>query len=117
MDRPVFVFSSNLSGHHDEGAALEALRNRGAIYGNAQGSQGNSYAIPTKDEDLRSLPLIRIAEEIERFLDFAKTHPWLLFEVTPIACGSAGYRPEEVAPIFESASHNVTLPQVLRLAA
>jgi len=47
MDRPVFVFSSNLSGHHDEGAALEALRNRGAIYGNAQGSQGNSYAIPT----------------------------------------------------------------------
>jgi len=116
MDRPVFVFGSNLSGHHDKGAALEALRNRGAIYGNGLGLQGNSYAIPTKDETLRSLPLVKIAEGIERFLDFAKTHPWLLFEVTPIACGRTGYKPEHIAPMLESAPHNVTLPQVFKLA-
>ena len=116
MDRPVFVFGSNLSGHHDKGAALEALRNRGALYGNGLGLQGNSYAIPTKDENLRSLPLVKIAKGIEHFLDFAKTHPWLLFEVTPIACDRTGYKPEQVAPMFESASFNVTLPQVFKLA-
>lgn len=113
MDRPVFVFSSNIAGHHDKGAALEAFRNRGAIYGNGCGLQGNSYAIPTEDENLRLFPLVAIAEEIDRFLDFAKTRPWLLFEVTPIACGRAGYRPKDVATLFDTASHNVNLPQVL----
>jgi hypothetical protein len=117
MDRPVFVFGSNLSGHHDEGAALEALRNRGAIYGNGLGLQGNSYAIPTTDENLRPLPLAKIAEGVERFLDFARMHPWQLFEVTPVACGHTGYKPEHVAPMFASASHNVTLPRVFKLAA
>ena len=113
MDRPVFVFSSNIAGHHDTEAALEAFRNRGPIYGNGFGFQGNSYAIPTRDENLRLFPLTKIAEGIDRFLDFARTRPWLLFEVTPIACGRAGYRPRDVATLFDAASHNVTLPRVL----
>ena len=37
MDRPVFVFGSDLSGRHDKGVALEALRNRGAVYGKGLG--------------------------------------------------------------------------------
>lgn len=114
MDRSVLVFGSNLAGHHDQGAAFEALRSRGAIYGNGCGLQGNSYAIPTQDESLRPLPLEKIGMGIHCFLDFAKTHPWLLFEVTPIACNCAGYQPEHVAPMFKSAPHNVTLPQVFK---
>jgi len=39
-----------------------------------------------------------------------------LFEVTPIACDRTGYKPEQVAPMFESASFNVTLPQAFKLA-
>jgi len=114
MDRPVFVFSSNLAGRHDQGTALEALRSRGAIYGSGFGPQGNSYAIPTKDENLRLLSLERIAAGINCFLDFARTHPWLLFEVTPIAYESADYKPEQIAPLFKYVPHNVTLPQVLK---
>jgi hypothetical protein len=114
MDRPVFVFGSNIAGRHDQGAALEALRSRGAIYGNGFGPQGNSYAIPTKDEYLRLLPLEKIAAGIDSFLDFARTHPWSLFEVTPIACDYPGYNPERIAPLFNCVPHNVTLPQVFK---
>lgn len=53
----VFVFGSNLAGRHGKGAALRARRYRSAIYGGGIGSQGNSYAIPTKDHQLRILPL------------------------------------------------------------
>jgi hypothetical protein len=111
MDRPVLVFGSDLSGRHDRDDALEAVRNRGAIIGRHSGVQGNSYAIPTQDEDLRPLPLDRIAAGVDTFLAFARTHPWQLFEVTLIGCASAGYSPDEIARMFEGAPHNVTLPR------
>ena len=59
MSEPVFVFGSNLAGRHGAGAALFAIRHRGAIYGRGEGLQGNSYAIPTKGHrlDPLSLPL------------------------------------------------------------
>jgi len=114
MDRPVFVFGSDLAGRHDKGAALEALRNRGANYGQGSGLQGNSYAIPTKDESLCSLPLATIAARVETFICFAKTRPWLLFELAPADFGLAEYKPDDIAPMFERAPHNVTLPQVFK---
>lgn len=43
----VFVFGSNLNGVHSGGASLMALRNFGAEWGQAEGLQGQSYAIPT----------------------------------------------------------------------
>ena len=43
----IFVFGSNLLGHHMGGAARIALEKFGAIYGQGVGLQGNSYAIPT----------------------------------------------------------------------
>ena len=56
-DKPwIFVFGSNLAGRHGKGAALFARQERGAIYGVGQGRTGNAYAIPTKDERLRTLP-------------------------------------------------------------
>ena len=110
MDRPVFVFGSDLAGCHDEGDALEALRSRGAVYGQGAGPQGNAYAIPTRSDTLQPRVREKIAESIAEFLDFTRTHPWALFEVAPIGCGLAGYAPEEIAPMFADAPHNVTLP-------
>lgn len=111
MDRPVLVFGSDLSGRHDRGAALEAVRNRGAIIGQPSGVQGNSYAIPIQDRDLHPLPLDSIAAGVNMFLAFARTHPWQLFDVTLIGCASADYNPDKIAPMFEGAPHNVTLPR------
>ncbi|MBI3408193.1 MAG: hypothetical protein HY040_07540 [Planctomycetes bacterium] len=55
----VFVFGSNLAGRHGKGAAQYALQHRSAIYGRGTGLQGNSYAIPTKDEHIRTFPPAR----------------------------------------------------------
>ena len=66
----VFVFGSNLSGRHGAGSALEARKRHGAIYGRGVGPQGASYAIPTKDRDLQTLPLEVIADYVRDFLAF-----------------------------------------------
>lgn len=66
--RPVFVFGSNEAGRHGKGAALTAVRDYGAIYGRASGPQGSAYGIPTKDKNLKTLPLAAIAVYVRRFL-------------------------------------------------
>jgi hypothetical protein len=107
----VFVFGSNLAGRHGKGAALFALKNHGAIYGQGIGFQGRSYAIPTKDADLRTLPLDTIASFVKHFLAYADAYPELTFNVTPIGCGLAGYKPTDIAPMFRDVPHNVILPK------
>jgi hypothetical protein len=115
----IFVFGSNLAGRHGAGAALHARRNYGAIYGQGEGFQGSSYAIPTKDgrhrypplsDPSQTLPLPVIASGVARFLDFARAHPELKFQVARIGCGLAGYVPAQIAPMFKDAPANCTLP-------
>jgi hypothetical protein len=96
----VFVFGSNLAGRHGKGAALYAKQHHGAIYGQGEGLQGNSYAIPTKDEHIRVRPLEAIAGSIATFLEVARSRPDLTFNVTPVGCGLAGYRQEQIKPLF-----------------
>lgn len=107
---PVFVFGSNLAGRHGKGAALWARRHRGAIYGQGVGRQGNAYAIPTKDRQLRVLTLHVVRTYVADFIDYARQRPDITFELTPIGCGLAGYRPEQIAPMFSNAPANVVLP-------
>lgn len=107
----IFVFGSNLAGRHGKGAALYARRRRGAVYGQGIGRQGDSYAIPTKDEKLCTLPLDEIRKHVADFLIYAANHPHLRFEVTPIGCGLAGYKPAQIAPMFVGAGPNVILPE------
>ena len=92
----IFVFGSNLAGIHGAGAALFARRYRGAILGVGVGLQGESYAIPTKDGELNTLPLDEIAEHIEDFYNFAEERSDLRFELTPIGCGLAGYTKKQM---------------------
>jgi len=110
QQREVFVFGSNLAGRHGRGAAVQAKK-FGAKDGEGVGHWGRTYAIPTKDEHLRVLPL----REIERYvLDF-KMHVTRcvsdIFLVTRIGCGLAGYKPADIAPMFADANYNVRLPQ------
>jgi hypothetical protein len=110
MGELIFVFGSNLAGRHGKGAALYARKHHGAVYGQGRGRQGNSYAIPTKDSYLETLPLSAIEGYVDRFLAYAADHPELTFQVTAIGCGLAGYKPEQIAPMFENALTNVELP-------
>lgn len=106
----IFVFGSNLAGRHGKGAALVARRTHGAVYGVGVGHTGNSYAIPTKDAHIRTLPLIVIAGHILDFIEYARDNPYLEFNVTRIGCGLAGYADSEVAPLFRDAPSNCHLP-------
>ena len=52
------------------------------------------------------------AARVARFITFVRQHPELTFLVTPIGCSIAGYRPEQIAPMFADAAplSNVFLP-------
>ena len=108
--KPIFVFGSNLAGRHGKGAALFAKLHHGAIYGQGVGFQGNSYAIPTKDEKLRTLPLSEIETYVHLFMADAAAHPDLTFQVTKIGCGLAGYKEDDIRPMFKRAPKNCPLP-------
>ena len=107
----VFVFGSNLEGRHGAGAALFARQHHGAIYGVGVGLQGHSYAIPTKDKNIKSLPLEGIYKYVQTFIGFAVRHPYITFNVTRIGCGLAGYTDYDIAPMFKGAPPNCKLPE------
>lgn len=107
----IFVFGSNLAGRHGKGAALYAKQHHGAVYGVGVGRTGDSYAIPTKDHNIRTLPLHYIEEYVHQFLAYAKSHPNLQFQVTKIGCGLAGYSEGQISPMFVDAPENCRLPE------
>ena len=104
----IFVFGSNLQGMHGGGAAYTAYRKFGAIMGQGVGLQGQSYGIPTMQGGVET-----IRPYVDEFIVFAKLHPELTFLVTRIGCGIAGFKNEEIAPLFEKAHEigNIVLPE------
>jgi hypothetical protein len=110
----VFVFGSNRAGFHSLGAALHARKYCGAIYGQAEGRQGNSYAIITKElrRNYPPVTLEEVKQGVERFLDYAVDNQDVTFIVTPIGTGLAGFSHSQIAPLFEGAPLNCALPEV-----
>ena len=104
----VFVFGSNLAGMHGGGAARIANLYFGAVMGNGDGIQGQSYAIPTMQGGVDT-----IRPYVDKFIAYAKQHPDQHFLVTRIGCGIAGFSPDEIAPLFSAAAavENISLPE------
>ncbi len=107
-ENEIFVFGSNLEGMHGGGAARLAYEKFGAIWGQGVGLQGQSYGIPTMHGGVEG-----IKPYVDEFIEFAKSHPELTFLVTRIGCGIAGFRDEEIAPLFQECIEidNVILPR------
>jgi O-acetyl-ADP-ribose deacetylase (regulator of RNase III) len=107
-ENEIFVFGSNLQGMHGGGAARIAYEEFGAIWGQGVGLQGQSYGIPTMHGGVDV-----IKPYVDEFVNFAKSHPELKFLVTRIGCGIAGFRDEEIAPLFKDAIEieNIYLPK------
>ncbi len=104
----VFVFGSNLRGHHGGGAARTAVLRFGAVWGQSVGLQGQCYAIPTMQGGVET-----IKPYVDEFIQFAKRHEEKFFYVTRIGCGIAGFKDEEIAPLFRDAQSvlNICLPE------
>lgn len=107
----IFVFGSNLAGRHRAGAALYARKHHGAEYGVGVGIQGNSYAIPTKDEHLNTLPLATIKEYVTQFVNYASLHNTLSFMLTRINYNLTEYKDEEIVNLFpKKLPENIYVP-------
>lgn len=104
----IFVFGSNLEGMHLGGAARTAVEKFGAIMGQGVGIQGQSYAIPTMQGGVDT-----IKPYVDQFIDLAREWDQNTFYITRIGCGIAGFRDEEIAPLFRDALslYNVRLPR------
>lgn len=113
-DGQMFVFGSNLIGYHSGGASLVAMQRFGAVWGQAEGPQGQCYAIPV---DIRGEAVENVSaymkRHIDKFLAYAKAHPELFFLVIRVGCGNAGFDEEFMAPFFKEAKKidNVSLPK------
>ena len=107
-ENEIFVFGSNIQGAHGGGAAWFAHKAFGAEWGVGEGLTGHTYALPTMEGKAS------LKTAVEHFIACAKQHPELTFLVTAVGCGIAGYRADEVAPLFKEATslENVYLPQV-----
>lgn len=105
----VFVFGSNLDGYHHGGAARVAFEKFGAIWGEGVGLHGQSYAIPTMHGGIES-----IEPYVDDFCQYAWNHPEKVFLVTRVGCGIAGFKDEQIAPLFADLieTDNVALPHV-----
>lgn len=112
LPNQIFVFGSNMLGYHTGGASGTARKRFGAVWGQAEGLQGQSYAIPVdfgkgirKDTEVKT--------SVEKFIAFAKENEQLFFFVTRIGCGIGGYRDDEMAQFFKDAMdvRNICLPK------
>ena len=92
---------------------LASLR-YGAQYGKAYGMQGNCFAIPTVDKDMRNkLSLPRIAHFVDKFIAEATANPGNRYYVVGFDyCGLGSWPVSEIAPLFGECTElgNVYLP-------
>ena len=104
----IFVFGSNLEGKHLGGAAKAAHMKFGAQWGVGVGLTGQTYAIPTMQGGVET-----IKPYVDQFIEYAKEHYEKKFLVTRIGCGIAGFKDEEIAPLFKNAATvcNIYLPK------
>lgn len=101
----IFIFGSNTEGRHGKGAALIAKERFGAIYGQAEGLQGQSYAIITKDLTKSVHPSRtpeQIKEQIKKLYEFAIANPDKEFLVAYKTSGTNlnAYSSKEMADMF-----------------
>lgn len=118
----IFVFGSNTEGIHAGGAARIAMDKFGAVLGEAIGEFGQSYAIPTLDLadgvivkgklSTRKLQIEKIGKHVKEFAEHAKNNPDKVYLVTEIGCGIAGFKVEQIAPLFDCCKEiqNIHLP-------
>lgn len=104
----VFVFGSNTQGRHGGGAARHALDKMGAVYGQARGRQGRSYAIVTctLQLDVEKMPTLEhIRHEVISLFEHMKSNPYEEFFITPIGTGLAGWQEDVIRPLFDQIVH------------
>lgn len=107
LDNEIFVFGSNIQGHHAGGAAFQAHQGFGAARGVGEGLTGQCYALPTLNETMQHYSHIEMLNIVATFYRCVKAHPELTFLLTPVGTGIAGYSEEYIGSLFGALPRNV----------
>lgn len=108
----IIVVGTNEKGHHAGGAAAQAYRDFGALYGLGRESiGGQSYGIVTLDSQMNQVPLGDIGMQVAILRGIALLNPHKEFLLTKIGCGIAGFDEKDIKPLFKSMPDNVVLPE------
>lgn len=112
----IFVFGSNTSGEHFGGASRYAYDHFGAVWGQSEGLQGQSYGVITLDFFGKiNIGIPFITDQVLKLYSFASSHPELTFLVPKIGSGISGFKVEEIRSIFIGLRpvqpENVVLPK------
>lgn len=99
-DNEVFVFGSNRNGNHYGGAARIAYERFGAEWGVGEGHTGQSYALPTLDENMERVTEDELIDSFAKLIAYADDNRQLTFLVTKVGCGIAGWDIEDVKHCF-----------------
>lgn len=99
-DNEVFVFGSNRNGNHYGGAARIAYERFGAEWGVGEGHTGQSYALPTLDENMEKVTEDELIDSFAKMIGYADDNRQLIFLVTKVGCGIAGWDIDDVRRCF-----------------
>jgi hypothetical protein len=106
------VVGTNELGHHLGGAAAQAHKDFGSLWGRAYGTiGGQSYGIVTLDERMEKMPIINIQQQVFMLQLVAMNNPNIEFLVTRVGCGIANIGIEKIAPLFKDRPDNIRLPK------
>lgn len=107
----IFVFGSNLAGEHAGGAALQAKEQFGAIEGQGEGLQGQSYAFPTLDLKMNKQIKLDLDMSVAKLYGECNDHPDKEFLLTKVGCGIAKYPESFMRSLFINHPNNLILPK------
>lgn len=110
----VMVYGSNQYAQHNGGAAKAALQ-FGATYENCPfGLCGNTYGIITTSFNDEQITVGFLRTQIDMLYKFATIRPDLIFYVTKVGTGIAGWHVELIAGMFKDREYfkpnNIILP-------
>lgn len=98
----VFIFGSNLNGHHAGGAAYQACNQFGAEWGIGEGLTGQCYAFPTLDNNMQQMSKDELLAARHKLYATCRALPEKTFLLTKVGCGIAGYDEQFMKEIFIS---------------
>ena len=110
-DKEIFVFGSNMYGHHGGGAAKQAMDDFGAEWGINEGLTGQCYAFPTLEREMTKRGIRALENSRDRLFATARALPEYTFLLTKVGTGIAGYSEEEMIPLFQNAPANIVKPE------
>ena len=89
------------------------MKIHGAVYGVGEGLTGRCYAFPTLDQDLNKLTHTELLCSVIGLRECATAHPELVFLLTRVGCGLAGFSEDYMRSLFAEYAlpSNIKMPE------